>query len=92
MKTLQDIKSELLHRCEDMYENYLCRLDNITDNDITDQLIHEYNGFKEACYYLGLDLHENIQRMETKVHAERYSRLNLDEKMVNQELSGLPTQ
>ena len=91
MKTLQEIKSELLHRCEDLYENYLIVLDSSRSEQAVN-LQFEYSGFKSACNYLGEDLISNIKRMEDRVHAERYIKSGIDEMLVKTEMSGLPTQ
>jgi hypothetical protein len=100
MKTLQEIKSELLHRCEDLYENYLVTLDGgalcedkaASICDQSGNLMHEYNGFKQACQLVGKDLMSNIKRMEDRVHADRYIKSGIDDMLVNAEISGLPSQ
>ena len=96
MKTLQEIKSELLRRCEDLYENYLNKMniDSVNEqrSSYIDGLYYTYVGFKYACNYLGEDLIANIKQMEDRVHAERYVKSGIDEMLVNSEISGLPSQ
>jgi len=92
MKTLQEIKNELLHKCEDLYENYLIVLDHDINSTESDTAGEQYCGFKQACEYLGEDLVSNIKRMEDRIHADRYIKSGIDEMLVNAEISGLPTQ
>jgi hypothetical protein len=96
MKTLQEIKSELLQRCEELYKNYLDKLDidscNLQRSAYIDGLYNLYVGFTYACNYLGEDLIANIKQMEDRVHADRYIKSGIDEMLVNSEISGLPSQ
>jgi len=93
MKTIQEIKSELLRRCEDLYQNYLVMIDNRYHNLEEENIVRgEYRGFKEACEFLGEDLKSEITRMEARVHAERYVSSGIDELLGETELDGFPTQ
>ena len=92
MKTLQEIKSELLRRCEELYENYLVVLNRDIDSIESDTAGEQYCGFKQACEYLGEDLINDIKQMEGRIHANHYIKSGIDEMLVNAEISGLPSQ